>query len=232
MTNRPAGFILLPVSANVASQTHARQERAVQTRRQILETAATAFARHGHDGISLNQVIRDSGLTKGAVYFHFPSREALALATFRHKQQQLVERIAARLDDGLPALERLGALLRERARLLEEDQSLFVVVRLGIELTLRYGPDSEYGTFSELPLAALEAIVREGQEAGELREELDARGTAETIFAGIVGIDQAALMLSRGFDIRARTEQLLEVLISGLRQERRPSRKYERKEIP
>ncbi len=177
-------------------------------------------------------MIRDSGLTKGAVYFHFPSREALALATFRHKQQQLVERIAARLDDGLPALERLGALLRERARLLEEDQSLFVVVRLGIELTLRYGPDSEYGTFSELPLAALEAIVREGQEAGEVREELDARATAETIFAGILGIDQAALMLSRGFDIRARTEQLLEVLISGLRQERRPSRKYERKEIP
>ena len=205
------------MSSGVEVPARVRQERAVQTRRQILETAATAFARHGHDGISLNQVIRESGLTKGAVYFHFPSREALALATFRHKQEQLVELIAARLDDGLPPLERLAALLRERARLLEGDQSLLVVVRLGIELTLRYGTDSEYGTFSELPLAALEAIVREGQEAGEVRAELDASATAETIFAGILGIDQAALMLSRGFDILARTEQLLGVLIPGLR---------------
>jgi AcrR family transcriptional regulator len=218
------------MSANIAVPDRARQQRAVQTRRQILESAATAFARHGHDGISLNQVIRESGLTKGAFYFHFPSREALALATFRDKQEQLVARIAARVDDGLPALERLAALLRERARLLEEDQSLLVVVRLGIELTLRYGPDSEYGTFSELPLAALEAIVREGQEAGEVREELDVRATAETIFAGILGIDQAALMLSRGFDISARTEQLLDVLIPGLRRERRRPKKG-RKEI-
>ncbi len=217
--------------SSLGAPTRARQQRAVQTRRQILETAATAFARHGHDGISLNQVIRESGLTKGAVYFHFPSREALALATFRHKQEQLVELIAARVDDGLPALERLAALLRERARLLEEDQSLLVVVRLGIELTLRYGPDSEYGTFSELPLAALEAIVREGQLAGEVHEELDARATAETIFAGILGIDQAALTLSRGFDIRARTEQLLDVLIPGLRQECRRPPKKGRKEI-
>jgi AcrR family transcriptional regulator len=219
------------MSSTVAAPAHARQQRAVQTRRQILETAATAFAKHGHDGISLNEVIRESGLTKGAVYFHFPSREALALATFRHKQEQLVERIAARVDDGLPALERLAVLLRERARLLEEDRSLLVVVRLGIELTLRYGPDSEYGTFSELPLASLEAIVREGQAAGEVREELDARATAQTIFAGILGIDQAALMLSRGFDIRARTEQLLEVLVPGLRPGGRRPLEKGRKEI-
>ncbi len=219
------------MSSGVAAPTRARQQRAVQTRRQILETAATAFARHGPDGISLNQVIRESGLTKGAVYFHFASREELALATFRYKQEQLVELLVARVDDGLPALERLAALLRERARLLEEDQSLLVVVRLGIELTLRYGPDSEYGAFSELPLAALDAIVREGQAAGEVRPELDPRATAETIFAAILGIDQAALWLSRGFDIRAQTERLLEVLIPGLRQERRRTPEKERKEI-
>jgi AcrR family transcriptional regulator len=233
LTNQPVGFILPAMSSSIAAPARARQQqRAVQTRRQILETAARAFARHGHDGISLNQIIRESGLTKGAFYFHFPSREALALATFRHKQEQLVELIAARADDDLPALKRLAALLRERARLLEEDQSLLVVVRLGIELTLRYGPDSEYGPFSELPLAAFEALVREGQEAGEVRAKPDARATAETIFAGILGIDQAALMLSRGFDIRARTEQLLDVLIPGLRAERRRPPKKGRKEIP
>jgi hypothetical protein len=113
-------------------------------------------------------------------------------------------------------LERLAVLLRERARLLEADPTLFVVVRLGIELTLRHGSGSEYASFSELPLGLIEAIVREGQLRGEIRTDLDPRVAAETIFAGILGIDQAALLLPDKLDIVARTEWLLDVLTLGL----------------
>jgi hypothetical protein len=126
----------------------------------------------------------------------------------------------------------LASLLVERARLLEEDPSLLVVVRLGIELTVRYGPDSEYGTFAELPLDLLAAIVRDGQDSGDIRAGLDPRATAETIFAGILGIDQAALMLSRTFDVSARTERLLDVVIPGLQAKRRLAPKQARKELP
>jgi AcrR family transcriptional regulator len=193
-----------------------RQKRAERTRLRILESAAAAFARHGYDGLSLNELIRRSGLTKGAFYFHFPSRDELALAAFRHKQQQLVAQIAEAVDEQAPPLERLEALLRERARLLQRDPTLFVVVRLGIELTLRHGAGSEYASFSELPLELFEAIVRDGQSRGDFRSDLDPRRAAETIFAAILGIDQAALLLPRRLDIPARTEWLLDVLVPGL----------------
>jgi AcrR family transcriptional regulator len=194
-----------------------RQQRAERTRLRILEAAAAAFAKHGYDGLSLNELIRQSGLTKGAFYFHFPSRDELALAAFRHKQQLLVAQIAEGVDEQAPPLERLEALLRERARLLERDPTLFAVVRLGIELTLRHGAGSEYASFSELPLELFERIVSDGQSRGEFRPELDPRRTAETIFAGILGIDQAALLLPRKLDITARTEWLLDLLVAGLR---------------
>jgi AcrR family transcriptional regulator len=193
-----------------------RQERAERTRLRILEAAAAAFAEHGYDGVSLNRVIRDSGLTKGAFYFHFESRDALALAAFRHKQQQLVAQISEAVDTDAPPLERLAALFRERARLLELDPTLFVVVRLGIELTMRHGAGSEYASFSELPLELFEGIVREGQERGEIRPDLDPRRTAETLFAGILGIDQAALLLPGRLDVAHRTEWLLDAFLSGL----------------
>src|SRR5438045_3167495 len=105
-----------------------RQKRAERTRLRILEAAAASFAAQGYDGVSLNSLIRDSGLTKGAFYFHFASRDELALAAFRHKQQQLVAEIAESVDESAPPLERLATLLRERARLLEEDPTLFVIV--------------------------------------------------------------------------------------------------------
>jgi AcrR family transcriptional regulator len=196
--------------------TKPRQQRAERTRLRILETAAAAFADHGYDGVSLNELIRRSGLTKGAFYFHFASRDELALAAFRHKQQQLVARIAEAVDEQAPPLDRLAALLRERARLLEQDPTLFVVVRLGIELTIKHGAGSEYASFSELPLDIFERIVREGQERDEIRPELDPRRTAETLFAGILGIDQAALLIPERRDLPERTDWLLDVLLSGL----------------
>jgi len=196
--------------------TKPRQQRAERTRLRILEAASAAFAVHGYDGVSLNRLIRESGLTKGAFYFHFPSRDELALAAFRHKQQQLVARMEERVDEKAPPLERLATLFRERARLLEEDPTLFVVVRLGIELTMRHGASSEYASFSDLPLELFEGIVREGQERGEIRRELDPRQAAETLFAGILGIDQAALLIRDQLDVSARTEWLLDVLLTGL----------------
>jgi AcrR family transcriptional regulator len=200
--------------------TRPRQQRAERTRLRILEAAAAAFAAHGYDGVSLNQLIRESGLTKGAFYFHFPSRDELALAAFRHKQQQLVAQIAETVDEDTPPLERLVALFRERARLLEQDPTLFVVVRLGIELTMRHGAGSEYASFSELPLELFEGIVREAQHRGEVRADLSPRQTAETLFAGILGIDQAALLLPERLDVAKRTEWLLDVLLTGLTTQR------------
>ncbi|MEX1171340.1 MAG: TetR/AcrR family transcriptional regulator [Chloroflexota bacterium] len=193
-----------------------RQERAQRTRARILETAATAFAEHGYDGVSLNEVIRASGLTKGAFYFHFPSREALALAVFRHKQEQLLARMSDEMDDRKAPLDRLAEGLRVRARLLAEDPSLFVVVRLGIDLSARPAAKAVYAGFMELPVQALEAMVRDGQERGEMRRDLGARAVAEQIFAGILGMDQAALLLSGTIDVVERTEHLLAILLGGL----------------
>jgi AcrR family transcriptional regulator len=198
-----------------------RQERAERTRQRILEAAAAGFAEHGYDGVSLNELIRRSGLTKGAFYFHFASRDELALATFRHKQRQLAAQIAAAADETATPLERLAALLRERARLLERDPTLLVVVRLGIELTMRHGAGSEYAGFAELPLELFEGVVRDGQRRGEVRADLDPRAAAETIFAGVLGIDQAALMLQPRLDVVRRTEWLLDLLVPALRKDRR-----------
>src|SRR6266508_3236138 len=69
-------------------------DRGEATRRRILDVAARSFAEHGFRGNSLNDIVRESGLTKGAFYFHFPSKEALALAVFQDKQELWLGRTA------------------------------------------------------------------------------------------------------------------------------------------
>ncbi|MCP4136394.1 MAG: TetR/AcrR family transcriptional regulator [bacterium] len=43
----------------------------------ILLTAFKMFAENGYDGVSLNSIIKETGLTKGGVYYHFSSKEEL-----------------------------------------------------------------------------------------------------------------------------------------------------------
>jgi AcrR family transcriptional regulator len=56
----------------------ARQERAVRTRRAVVEAAAAVFAEHGYAAATIAEILERADVTKGALYFHFGSKEALA----------------------------------------------------------------------------------------------------------------------------------------------------------
>ena len=199
----------------VQAVARSRQPRADRTRAHIIETAAQAFAEHGFDGVSLNDMVRASAVSKGAFYFHFPSKDELALACFRAKQEELVERLATG-DVPASARERAAFLLRRRAELIREDPSLACVTRLGAELNVRSGPGSTYASFQDLGMAPIAELVRHGQRSQEFRGDLDPEAAAATIFAALVGMDVMSLLMSGGGDLERRTEDLIDLILHGL----------------
>jgi AcrR family transcriptional regulator len=206
----------------VRAATRPVQERARRTRERILEIAAAAFARDGYQGTSLNELIRQSGFTKGAFYFHFASKEELALATFRYKQEQLVERAIAETQEEPDAIAQLQATLRIRARLYAEDPSARCILRLGAELGAKAGPDSEFARFQELTIETFAGIVRRGQAEGSMRADVDPRRAGEAIFAAMIGADRVSRILSGGADHEQRGQELIDLLVHGLAERREP----------
>jgi AcrR family transcriptional regulator len=61
------------------------QARARETRRRVLVAAATQFDALGYQGASMNTVAAHAGVTKGALYFHFPTKRALAEAVIAER---------------------------------------------------------------------------------------------------------------------------------------------------
>ncbi len=57
-----------------------QQERARRTRAAIVESAAAEFSKRGYAAASINAILEHSNATKGAMYFHFDSKEDLARA--------------------------------------------------------------------------------------------------------------------------------------------------------
>lgn len=104
------------VSMNKAIGIPARGERKPdRTRRQILEAAYQEIYRHGYQGMRLDDVIAATGLTKGALYHHFPNKQALGYAVvdeiirgFVH--QLWLEPLAASADPLATMIDFLGSL--------------------------------------------------------------------------------------------------------------------------
>ena len=70
-------------------------KRRAETRQRILAAAGHLFREHGIDGIGVDAVMKEAGLTHGGFYLHFPSKEALAAEV----SQSLLEKAAHRWAD-------------------------------------------------------------------------------------------------------------------------------------
>jgi AcrR family transcriptional regulator len=72
------------------------QQRSQETRERILEAALKVFAERGYDGASVTQICKHAGVSKGALYHHYPTKHAVFLA--------LLEQWLTGIDVGLGSL--------------------------------------------------------------------------------------------------------------------------------
>jgi TetR/AcrR family transcriptional repressor of nem operon len=63
-----------------------------RTRERIVNSAAKLFSRAGFDNVSIDQIMLDAGLTRGAFYSHFADKSALYAEAIQHTSQQRFKR--------------------------------------------------------------------------------------------------------------------------------------------
>jgi AcrR family transcriptional regulator len=161
------------------------QGRAEATRRSLLEAAAHLFNERGYAGTSISDISELSGRTSGAVYFHYTSKEMLALAVVEAHfatWPKLIERHDAA---GLPALERLVRLSFAVARAFRDD----IVVRAGARLW------SERRAINEtLPtpfvgwIGTVRKLLHQARADGELAPHVDPARDAHSVVCAFFGL--------------------------------------------
>jgi AcrR family transcriptional regulator len=85
-----------------------QEERRARTRAALLRAASTAFAGKGYEGASIDAIAASVGLSKGAVYGHFPSKLELYLEVLSQLLEQAewrLERVATAIRGGSGPLE-------------------------------------------------------------------------------------------------------------------------------
>ncbi|MGW0393792.1 ScbR family autoregulator-binding transcription factor [Streptomyces sp. NPDC003042] len=187
----------------------ARQERAEITRQAILDGAAVAFDRSGFGGTSLSDVVRHAGVTKGALYFHFPSKEALARALMDEQFQ---------VSAGVPAVEEPGLqtvidLTHQMAFGLCTDVRVRAAVRLVIEFGSFTNPDpSPYNTWID----TCHGCLTPAQERGDVMATLDVYDLSTLVVGSFTGIQVTSHVRTGREDLHTRVVDLWTHLLPGI----------------
>lgn len=75
------------------------QERSEITRNKILSSAVKQFATEGYDHTAVADICREAGLSKGAFFHHFPTKQALFLAVLNARLMDLDQQLAGVLQE-------------------------------------------------------------------------------------------------------------------------------------
>ncbi|MGW2569585.1 TetR family transcriptional regulator [Streptomyces sp. NPDC001537] len=110
------------------------QKRAVRTREGVLDAAAEEFAAYGYMGTTLLDVVKRTGMTKGALYGHFSSKEELAAALVEEAGAELSLRAARAGRPGPAAVDTLRETVLDLARHLRQDARARSALRLAVEV--------------------------------------------------------------------------------------------------
>jgi AcrR family transcriptional regulator len=191
----------------------ARQERAELTRVAIIRAAAEAFDRFGYAGTSLSDITASAGVTKGALYFHFGSKEDLARGVIEEQHARAMALVDRLVKQGVSGLEAVIKLSYEFAEQLVADS----IVRAGIRLTL------EYGTF-ENPIIdpyrswiqATEDFLSKAIEENDVRPTVMPDRVAQFIVSAFTGVQLVSQVLSGRRDLQQRVDEMWELVLPSL----------------
>jgi len=98
-----------------AARRQTQDERSARTRTALLESGARHLSRHGYGNLVLEQVARDAGYTRGALYHQFAGKEDLALAVTEWVWRTWAEEVGAVVERQPDAASGLIALARGHA---------------------------------------------------------------------------------------------------------------------
>jgi AcrR family transcriptional regulator len=132
-----------------------RLQQARQTRQRIIDTATRLFAQRGYDGTSLQLIADEMGVTKAAVYYHFPTKLEILVAI-----SQLARRAVAQLLDTVATKrskrERVDVLVAGLVDILLTQRGLATIV--ANDPTLRGRMKSETAALDELRECAVRLL--------------------------------------------------------------------------
>jgi AcrR family transcriptional regulator len=184
------------------------------TRAFLLQVAAEMFAERGYVETTMAELIARSGLTKGAFYFHFSSKDQLALAVIEEKQRQWLDSVQTAISAESRAVDQFRVIPSALVRLHRDDPSAFSVSRLTRDLA--HLPDVTDTVRSHMRawLGLLTGLIGQAQADGDLPRTIEAGDLAAVLVAATDGLKDLGGLIDAPSRARRSFERRMDILVA------------------
>jgi len=175
---------------------------AQRNRARLLKTAKAAFAEKGAEA-SLDEIARTAGVGAGTLYRHFPTRDALIEAVYRHETEQLVAAATRLSGTHAPT-----AALREWLQLFVD----YMATKHGMYEALNSiggGTSELYSASTEQMTRAIAKLIDRAAASGDIRSDFDPLDLLRAL-AGVAN-------MSSGPDGTKAAKRMIDILMAGIR---------------
>lgn len=183
---------------------------------QILTAAMTVFAQKGFAKASMNDIVRASGLSKGGVYWHFKSKDALVTAIFDQffeEQLALLEAVIVGEGTAVAKLQQLAAFtsagMTEIAAQFPSPLEFYALAAR--EESLKNHLQDHFQSYR----TKIGKLVAQGTAAGEFRSQNE-DDVANTIIALFEGVLLIWAIAPETIDLSTQVETAVSLLLEGL----------------
>jgi AcrR family transcriptional regulator len=184
----------------------ARQERAVRTRHAVIQAAAQVFAERGYAAATIAEILERAGVTKGALYFHFDSKEALARGVI---EAQISDSRWLPRELKLQEWVDIGMLL---AHQIPRDVILLAGIRLSADLQGRRMFGSAWPAWIEMSTT----LLAEAKERGEVLPHVVPVETAECFLGAWIGTQMFSEAATDWSDLSQRVSVLFNHMLPAI----------------
>src|SRR5579875_2088148 len=159
----------------------------------LMQSALHCFAEKGYEVTTVDDIVRHAGVSKGLVYTYFSSKEEIFLEILKNRTDKFFAQIQERFQSITTARDKLLYLLDGyRKSPLSKEQREWITVSLEFFLSSSRSParlelmEKRYESF----LTLFREIVKEGQEKGEFRPDVEPDAASRLFWALCDGIDR------------------------------------------
>ena len=192
-------------------------KRTTQNRKEtILEAALLCFNKRGYYKTSLEDIAAKSKLSKGGIYYHFKSKEALFLELFHFRLSKYTEQLKTYIRKETDPTKRIRILIQKWGLILKENEDFF---KFCLEFSSMGAREKEIRKemtcFYKSSIETFSQIIEEGITMGEFKK-FDSERIAQLIFSLFHGGFSTYFSVNCKYDLIAQHNFNMEILLQGI----------------
>jgi AcrR family transcriptional regulator len=203
--------------SNFENQTETPTDRKAATRAQILQSALMCFSEKGYHQTTMDDIVTRSGLSKGALYWHFKGKKELFIALVEWFMLQMGEEFTHAWTDDMSAADKIRSMAEIT---LAGSEQLVPFVKVFIDFWSQTPDDEQFqqilaGIINEYE-SKLEDLINEGVANGEFQPVDNPRNLSLGLFAMLDALFLYYTLLGDKVDMHGAAKSAVDVMLEGL----------------